>query len=168
MITKSTQATSRQFVATLLVVLLSWPVHAHADEVRVYAAASLTDAIGELAQDYSKTRGTEIKPVFAASSTLAKQIDAGAPASIFISADRKWMQYLTDRQRIAASASPDLLGNALVLIAPKGQAFKVRFEPDFKPASAFAEIGRAHVLTPVTNAQPECRPLREKKQKTEV
>src|SRR3546814_7221470 len=80
MITKSTQATSRQFVATLLVVLLSWPVHAHADEVRVYAAASLPDAIGELAQDYSKTRGTEIKPVFAASSPLDQQKAEGAPA----------------------------------------------------------------------------------------
>src|SRR3546814_17743706 len=64
-------------------------------------------------------------------------MDAGTPAAIFISADHKWMQYLTVRQRIAASASHDLLGNALVLIAPKGQAFKVRFEPDFKPASAF-------------------------------
>lgn len=127
----------RGLLAALLCGLLCWPAFARADEVRVYAAASLTDAIGELAQDYAKAHGTGIKPVFAASSTLAKQIDAGAPASIFISADRKWMQYLIDHQRIAASASRDLLGNALVLIAPKGESFKVRFESSFKPASAF-------------------------------
>lgn len=137
MITKPIHTKSPGFFAVLLLGLLCWPVFAQADVVRIYAAASLTDAIGELAQDYSKAHSIEVKPVLAASSTLAKQIDAGAPASIFISADRKWMQYLIDRQRIAASASQDLLGNALVLIAPKGQSFKVRFDPDFKPASAF-------------------------------
>lgn len=138
MMKKPEALNSRGLVAALLCALWCWPGLARANEVRVYAAASLTDAIGELAQAYSKAHDTEIKPVFGASSTLAKQIDAGAPASIFISADRKWMQYLIDRQRIAASASHDLLGNALVLIAPKGASFKVRFNSGFKLASAFS------------------------------
>lgn len=134
---KSRSLEARGLVTALVCGLLCCPSLAQADEVRVYAAASLTDAVGQLAQDYSKAHDTEVKPVFASSSTLAKQIDAGAPASIYISADRKWMQYLIEHRRVAAAASRDLLGNALVLIAPKGQNFKVRFDSDFKPASAF-------------------------------
>lgn len=125
-------------IATVLSLILPFTIaDAAAGDVRVYAAASLTDAIGQLAADYGKTHATSIKPVFAASSTLAKQIDAGAPASIFISADRKWMDYLVERRRVAADAPQDLLGNALVLIAPKGETFPVRFDAGFKPETAF-------------------------------
>lgn len=122
---------ARALGALLLSLLVT---NARADELRVYAAASLTDAVGELAKRYERA---SVKPVFAASSTLAKQIDAGAPADVFISADRKWMDYLVERGRVARDAPFELLGNALVLIAPRGHGFAVRFEPGFAFADAF-------------------------------
>ncbi|MGH8444201.1 MAG: molybdate ABC transporter substrate-binding protein [Solimonas sp.] len=120
-----------------LALLCGYAQATQAGEIRVYAAASLTDAMTELGDAYARTAaGTTVKPVFAASSTLAKQIEAGAPADVFVSADRKWMDYLQSRERIAGTPA-DLLGNALVLIAPQGHGFKVRFEPGFAIGDAF-------------------------------
>ena len=66
-------------------------------KVVVFAAASLTDAITAIAESYEKESHIEIQTSFASSSTLAKQIENGAPADIFISADSKWVQYLKDK-----------------------------------------------------------------------
>ncbi|HEY0267746.1 MAG TPA: molybdate ABC transporter substrate-binding protein, partial [Methyloradius sp.] len=74
---------------------------------------------------------------FAASSALAKQIENGAPADIFMSADSKWMNYLQDKNLIDVSSRVNLLGNRLVLIAPKGRSFKVDFKKTFDFAKAF-------------------------------
>ncbi|NGY03391.1 molybdate ABC transporter substrate-binding protein [Solimonas terrae] len=138
MINSPLSKTAPRLACTFALALLLGTTAARAGEIHVYAAASLTDAVGELADDYSRAHpGVEVKPVFASSSTLAKQIDAGAPASIFISADRKWMDYLVQRKRVAADVPHDLLGNALVMIAPKGESFALRFDTGFKPADAF-------------------------------
>lgn len=101
---------------------------AHASEsINLYAAASLSNALNEIKTQYEKTHAVSIKTSFAGSSTLAKQIEAGAPADIFASADQQWMDYLQKRQLIQSGSRRELLGNRLVLIAPKNQNFKVNF-----------------------------------------
>ena len=71
---------------------------AHAEQkITVFAAASLTNAISDIASEYEKDKQINIQTSFASSSTLAKQIEKGAPADIFISADTKWMNYLQEK-----------------------------------------------------------------------
>lgn len=107
---------------------------AHADGVMVYASASLTDAIKEVSSLWQSTRKDTIKSSFASSSTLAKQIGAGAPADIFVSADIKWMDYLASRQLIIPSSRRNLLGNALVMIAPASEPRKIAMTKGKAPA----------------------------------
>ena len=109
-----------------------------AGDVTVYAAASLTNALTEIAKAYEAARGVKIKTSFAASGALAKQIEAGAPADLFIAADSKWMDYLDGKAKIDHDSRINLLGNSLVLIAPKGKGFTLRFDKDFDFAKAFA------------------------------
>jgi len=108
-----------------------------AGEVTVYAAASLTNVLGELAKTYEASHDVKIKFSFAASGTLAKQIEAGAPADLFISADNKWMDYLDGKGKIDQKSRFNLVGNTLVLIVPKGKGLQVRFEKNFDFADAF-------------------------------
>lgn len=72
-----------------------------ADEgkITVFAAASLTNAMQDIATQYKKEKGVDVVSSFASSSTLARQIEAGAPADLFISADQKWMDYAVDKKR---------------------------------------------------------------------
>jgi molybdate transport system substrate-binding protein len=131
-----------RLLRTLLLVLLSCG-HTQAAErvreapVRVFAAASLTNALEEVATQWQRAGHPRPVLTFAASSTLAKQIEAGAPADLFASADRKWMDYLDDRDRTDRRARVDLLGNTLVLIAPKGRRFNAKMQPGFSIADAF-------------------------------
>lgn len=112
---------------------------ANADQkVTVFAAASLTNAISEIAAEYEKLQQANIQTSFAASSTLAKQIEKGAPADIFISADAKWMNYLQDKKLIKKESKVNLLGNQLVLIVPKDKVFKVDMDKSFNLATAFS------------------------------
>lgn len=106
-------------------------------KIVVFAAASLTDAITEIAAIYEKEKNIEIQTSFASSSTLAKQIENGAPADIFISADTKWMQYLKEKNALNDATITNLLGNRLVLIAPKGKGFKINVDKSFNIANAF-------------------------------
>ncbi len=103
----------------------------------VFAAASLTNAVGDLAKAYEAKTGVRIVTSFAAASTLAKQIENGAPADIFFSADMKWMDYLAERKQVDIASRVDLLGNALVMIAPAGKAFPIRIAQDFPAEAAF-------------------------------
>lgn len=91
---------------------------AHARDITVFAAASLTNAIETAAKTYEQQTGDKVRLSLASSSTLARQIAAGAPADIFISANNKWMDWLDDQQLIKPNSRYDLLGNRLVLIAP--------------------------------------------------
>ncbi|OTA21533.1 molybdate-binding periplasmic protein ModA [Xenorhabdus beddingii] len=90
-----------------------------ADKVTVFAAASLTNALDDIAAQYNKEKQGDVVASYASSSTLARQIEQGAPADIFISADQQWMNYLSDKQSITENTRHTLLGNQLVLIAPK-------------------------------------------------
>lgn len=85
--------------------------------VTIMAASSLQDVVGELTRRIESEQGVSIRVSYAASSTLARQIQAGAPADIFLSADARWMDELGQRQQVDAASRSDLLTNALVIIA---------------------------------------------------
>lgn len=91
---------------------------ARADTV-VFAAASTTDAVNAIASAFAAKHLGAVVPSYDSSSTLAKQIENGAPVSVFLSADEQWMDYLDGKKLLAAGTRSDLLGNDLVLIAPK-------------------------------------------------
>jgi molybdate transport system substrate-binding protein len=95
--------------------------HAAADtgKITVFAAASLTNAMQDIAKEYKKENNVEVVSSFASSSTLARQIEAGAPADLFISADQKWMDYSVEKKAIDNASRETLLGNSLVVIASK-------------------------------------------------
>lgn len=122
----------------IILSLLACAVMSAGESVTVFAAASMTNAVSDLAKAYEAKTGTRIVTSFAASSTLAKQIENGAPADLFISADLKWMDYLVERKQIDTASRVDLLGNALVVIAPAGKAFPFRVEKDFAAETAFS------------------------------
>lgn len=104
--------------------------------VTVFAAASLTDALEQLGIDFTRSTGVRVRFSFAASSVLARQIEAGAGADMFFSADQAWMDYLQQRGRINAATRRDLLGNRLVLIAPADSTLQLKISPDFALLSA--------------------------------
>ena len=93
-------------------------------DLQVFAAASATDAMKELAAVFNENGGESIHFNFASSATLARQIHAGAPADIFLSANAKWMDWLADRSLIHNSSRFNLAANRLVLIAPAGSPLK--------------------------------------------
>jgi len=107
-------------------------------EILVFAAASLTDALEEIDAAFTARSGVKVKASFAASSVLAKQIEAGAPADVFLSADREWMDYLQQRGLLKAGTRHDLLGNALVLIAPADSTLELQIAKGFNLAGALA------------------------------
>jgi molybdate transport system substrate-binding protein len=102
----------------------------------VFAAASLTDALQEADAAFRSTNNTVVQESFAASSVLAKQIEAGAPADVFFSADQQWMDYLAQRDLLARGSRRDLLGNALVLIAPADSTLRLKIAPGLDLAGA--------------------------------
>lgn len=126
----------------LIAILSCLPAHAaeRAREaaVRVFAAASLTNALNDIAVQWQRAGHPAPSLAFGASSALAKQVEAGAPADVFAPADLKWMDYLGQRNRIDPASRANLLGNTLVLIAPKGRRFAARMQPGFPIAQAFA------------------------------
>jgi molybdate transport system substrate-binding protein len=120
------------FLATQLTVASA----AAANDVVVFAAASLKNALDDASAAYATDTGVKALISYAASSTLAKQVESGAPADIFISADLDWMDYLQKRNLIKPETRQTLLGNKLVLIAPAGSTAKIEIAPGF----ALAEL----------------------------
>lgn len=113
----------RWAAATVLSVSLAGHAAA-AEKITVFAAASLTNALQDIATQYQKKSGVEVVSSFASSSVLARQIDQGAPADLFISADQQWMDDVVAKNSVVTSTRYTLLGNDLVLIAPKSDAAK--------------------------------------------
>jgi molybdate transport system substrate-binding protein len=111
--------TAAPLAIALLVFAASLVTGSARAETTVYAAASATDALNEIAAAFAAKKLGTIVPSYDSSSTLAKQIEHGAPASIFLSADEQWMDYLDQKKLIAAGSRSDLLGNSLVMVAPK-------------------------------------------------
>jgi molybdate transport system substrate-binding protein len=144
----------RVFVAAfaLLVAGTTLSAGARADDVVVFAAASLKDALDAIDADWQKASGKHATISYAASSALAKQIEAAAPADIFISADLDWMDYLDKKNLIAPDSRHNLLGNSLVLIAPvDSKAGNVEIAPGF-PLSKLLDGGKLAMADP--NAVP--------------
>jgi molybdate transport system substrate-binding protein len=104
---------------------------ARAADVTVFAAASLSDALTDIGKAYRARTGTRPAFSFAASSTLARQIETSAGADIFISADSGWMDYLDSRGLIAHDTRRNILGNHLVLVAPVGTNVSLSIAPHF-------------------------------------
>ncbi len=109
---------------------------ASAETATVFAAASLKNALDEACKAFAEASGGKVTASYAASSALAKQIEQGAPADLFISADLEWMDYLASKGHIAAGTRVNLLGNRLVLVAPAASAASIRIEPGFRLADA--------------------------------
>jgi molybdate transport system substrate-binding protein len=98
------------------------PAAAGDKTITVFAAASMKNALDEIDAAYTAKTSVKITASYAASSALAKQIEQGAPADVFVSADTDWMDYATSKKTINESTRVNLLGNSIVLIAPKDSA----------------------------------------------
>jgi len=108
------------FTAFALLCGSSWsPALAQDKSLTVFAAASMKNALDDVDAAYTAKTGVKVVASYAASSVLAKQIEQGAPADIFVSADTDWMDYAIGKKNINAPTRVDLLGNSIVLIAPK-------------------------------------------------
>lgn len=130
---------------------LSCAAGASAGEVRVFAAASLKNALDGVAQAWKAETGNDAVLTFAASSALAKQIEAGAPADLFISADLKWMDYLDKAGSINGKTRENLLGNALVLVGPKDASADFKIDKGFDLAAA---LGKGRLAVGLVESVP--------------
>jgi molybdate transport system substrate-binding protein len=97
-------------------------------KLTIFAAASLKTALDKVSAEWTATSKKDTSISYAASSALAKQIESGAPADVFISADTAWMSYLTDKKLVAADGVVNLLGNEIVLIAPADSKIETKLE----------------------------------------
>jgi len=107
--------------------------------VVVFAAASLKNALDAVNAQWQKETGKSAKISYAASSALAKQIEQGAPAQMFISADLDWMDYVEKKNQIKPESRSNLLGNRIVLIAPKDKAQPIDIKPGFDLAKILGD-----------------------------
>jgi molybdate transport system substrate-binding protein len=126
--------------------------------VTVFGAASLTSVLQELGDGFTKDTGVLVKFSFAASSALAKQIENGAPADVFFSADVEWMDYLQTRKLIRIPTRHDVVGNKLVLVAPTSSKIALKIGPHFALAAA---LGKGHLATGDPDSVPVGRYARE-------
>ena len=135
----------RSFLRAAVVALALLPlsaVTASAADVVVFAAASLKNALDDVAAAYKAETGKIVSINYAASSVLAKQIEQAAPADIFFSADLDWMDYLQARNLIRNDTRRTLLGNKLVLVAPKTSSASVDLAPGAKLSDLLGADGK--------------------------
>jgi molybdate transport system substrate-binding protein len=104
--------------------------------ITVFAAASLGEVMQQLGDEYHQTRGVAVTVAFAGSAVLARQIEAGARADLFVAADRAWMDYLQARSLLQDASRVDVAGNRLVLIAPADSAVQLRIAGGMPLAAA--------------------------------
>jgi molybdate transport system substrate-binding protein len=135
-------------LACLAVGLTASASRAQAEDVLVFAAASLKPALDAILANDAPQARDRVRVSYAASSQLARQIEHGAPAAVFISADPEWMDYLQTRGRILAGTRSNLLGNALVLVAPQASAIALHIEPGFDLIGALGADGRLAIAEP--------------------
>lgn len=126
----------------LVLCLLLAPLTARAQQLTIFAAASLTDALKDVSAQWVAAGHKPLRMSFGSSSTLAQQIEQGAPANLFASADQKWMDYLATRNLIAADTRKDLLGNDLVLVVPADHPQHVTIAPGFDLLAMLGPKGR--------------------------
>ncbi len=134
----------RLFFAALF--CLTTPATQAAD-VMVFAATSLKESLDAVARQFEAGSGHKVVISYAASSALARQIEAGAPADIFISADLDWVEYLAQRKLTVSASRKNLLTNEMVLIAPISSNASLKIAPQFPLATALG-TGRLALAQP--------------------
>jgi molybdate transport system substrate-binding protein len=113
--------TPRRIVFALAAALLAYPVataSAQDKTITVFAAASLKNALDDANAAFTRQTGVKVVVSYASTSALVKQIEAAAPADVFLSADLRWMEHAAERKLIKPDTRVNLLANTLVLIAP--------------------------------------------------
>jgi molybdate transport system substrate-binding protein len=115
------------------------PAAAQERTITVFAAASMKNALDDVNAAYTKASGIKVVASYAASSTLMKQIEQGAPADVFASADLDWMKYGLDKKLIKPDSVANLLGNALVLVAPADSPQTIMLAPNADLAGAIGD-----------------------------
>lgn len=139
-----------QFQKAVLALLAVCMIHAlpakaqSPREVTVFAAASLTNALQEVCDTFAAASGVRVKLSFAASSTLARQIEAGADAQLFISADEVWMDYLGKRNLVEAPSRRSFLGNRLAVVVPADRPLRFEIGSD---RAWLATLPAGHIAT---------------------
>ncbi|MBS0614268.1 MAG: molybdate ABC transporter substrate-binding protein [Proteobacteria bacterium] len=139
--------TTWRIVASLLLALTALATHAAERDrpaITVFAAVSLTNALQEAGAAFTHATSVPVKFSFAASSTLARQIESGARIDVFVSADQEWMDYLQARGLIDRASRRDLLGNRLVLVAPADSTLQLKIAPRF---ALLAALGAGRLAT---------------------
>ncbi|MFC3079464.1 molybdate ABC transporter substrate-binding protein [Phenylobacterium terrae] len=137
----------RRALLLSLPLLAALPACGREQTVTVFAAASLQDALNEVGGAYTRQTGQPVRFSYAASSAIARQIEQGAPADLFVSADRDWMDYAAERRLIQPASRRDLLANRLVLIAPAGSEAQIAIGPGMPLAPALGD-GRLAMAAP--------------------
>ena len=132
----------------LLVLLLLVPFAAHAENLTVFAAASMTNAMQDIGTLWEAAGHKKVTFSFAASSALALQIEHGAPAAVFLSADEKWMNELATKNAIVPSTRDDLVGNSLVLVEPKEKLKLIDLQQGSPVLALLGDRGRLAVGDP--------------------
>jgi len=139
----------------LLTCILTAPAHAADDRnhaILVFAAASLTNVLDEIGAAYTQQTGQAVKFSYAASSALARQLEAGARADVFFPADLEWMDYVQARGLIDRTTRRNVLGNRLALVAPVNSRIELKIAPGFALA---ATLGSGRLAT----GDPESVPV---------
>jgi molybdate transport system substrate-binding protein len=134
---------------TVLAIVSALCVSALALDLTVFAAASLKESLDENVKAFSNATGHQVRVSYAGSNALAKQIENGAPAQLFISADEAWMDYLAERKLIVASTRKNVLTNELVIVAPISSGQRVEIGAGFPLANALGS-GRLALADPNT------------------
>lgn len=137
----------KTLTATIVAFTMLPTLSAQAADVTVFAAASLKEALDEVVARFEADGQSRVVVAYAGSNALAKQIEAGAPADVFLSADVDWVDYLDKRKLLRPDTRIDLLRNRLALIAPADSTTALRIASDFGLAAALAG-GRLAMANP--------------------
>jgi len=141
---------ARNLLLACVAVVCAFPIAAQSakpqpgQELLIFGASSLTNVLDEIGAAYQRETRRTARFSYAASSALARQIEASGKADVFVSADTEWMDYLQTRDLINRSTRKDLLGNRLVIVAPAGSTVQLRIAPDFPLAAA---LGKGRLAT---------------------
>ncbi len=149
-------------IAAAMLSLFSCAASFAEEPVRVFAAASLTNVLTEIAAQWEQRGHPAPRLAFGGTATMARQLAAGAPADLFVAADGRWMDELEKQGRLVRGSRTNLLGNELVLIAPRDRGFDVELRPGFPFSRKFAGklcIGEPDVVPAGTYAKESLESL---------
>ena len=141
-------ATRRWIVWVLLCAMPA--AHAAERTLTVFAAASLSTVLQQVGDAYTAETRQPLRFSFAASSVLARQIESGAPADVFVSADEQWMDFLQTRKLIQPATRANIVANSLVLIAPADSTLVLKIAPGFALSAALGTAGRLSTGDPAS------------------